>query len=389
MPISPMPINRRHLLAGAVLAAPACIIPPAMAQSRTINLSGASFDMREPILREYQRRTGVTPRPWVNPSTQARVDRIRTAAVDCVTTDAPFAAFGWQEKLLQPIDTSRLTHWDKLHPLLKEGRATPTSPLGLGANPGRMMYLNEQRTQTIFAPMFFQMDSIGYNSAHVQAENNELSWGELFNPKYRGRAALFGIDWLGMLDAALGMKALGLLPAETDPTGLTEKEVDTVILFLKEKKKEGHFRALWRAYGELVNLMAAQEVWIADAWWPVIVEVAGKGIPVRYAVAKEGYRAWCQGQAISHSCRNLDMAYEWLNFWMEGFAGARQSEIGYFSTVDTFRQYLAPELIRSVYEGEGRDGGSLQDRAARVYVWNTRPTNLEYYTEKWNEFLAA
>ena len=27
--------------------------------------------------------------------------------------------------------------------------------------------------------------------------------------------------------------------------------------------------------------------------------------------------------------------------------------------------------------------------AAKVYVWNTRPKNLEYYTEKWNEFLAA
>jgi putative spermidine/putrescine transport system substrate-binding protein len=83
------------------------------------------------------------------------------------------------------------------------------------------------------------------------------------------------------------------------------------------------------------------------------------------------------------------MAYQWINFWMDGFAGARQSEIGYFSTVDTFRPYLAPDLISSVYEGVGRDGGSLQNRASKVYVWNTRPKNLEYYTEKWNEFLAA
>ena len=82
-------------------------------------------------------------------------------------------------------------------------------------------------------------------------------------------------------------------------TNMTEKEVDTVIPFLKEKKKEGHFRAMWKAYGELVNLMASEEVWIADAWWPVVVEVSGKGIPVHYAVAKEGYRAWCNGYGIS------------------------------------------------------------------------------------------
>lgn len=382
-----MLITRRHLF-GATAAAGLTAPHVASAQARVLNLAGASFDMREPILKEFAKRTNITPRPWVNPSTQARVDRLRTAPVDCVTIDAPFAAYANREKLIQPIDTTRLTNWPKLHPLLKEGRATPTSPLGLGANPGQMMYTDEARTKTLFAPMFFQMDSIGYNSKHVQAENNELSWGELFNPKYRGKAALYGIDWLGMLDAALGMKALGLIDP-LDIANLTEKEVDTVTDFLKEKKREGHFRALWRAYGELVNLMASEEVWIADAWWPVVVEVASKGVPVRYAVAKEGYRAWCVGQSISAETRNLDACYEWLNFWQEGFAGARQSEIGYFSTVDTYAKYLSEKQVSEWYGGVGRDGGSLENRSQKVYVWNTRPTNLEYYTEKWNEFLAV
>lgn len=380
-----MTLSRRSLL-----AAPALAIPTAtLAQGKSINLAGASFDMREPILREFQRRTGVTPRPWVNPSTQARVDRIRTAQVDCVTTDVPHAAYAVGEKLIQPIDTARIPNWTRFHPLVQTGRAAPDAPIGLGANPGRLMYLDEARTKLSFMPAFFQMDSIGYNTRYVQAEDNVLSWGELFNPKYRGKVALFGIDWLGMLDAALGMQALGLLPKTTNPTGLTNGEVDTVVAFLKEKKKEGHFRALWRAYGELVNLMASEEVWIADAWWPVVVEVAGRGIPLRYAVAKEGYRAWCNGYAISANCRDVDLAYEWLNFWTSGFPGARQSEIGYFSTVDTYPEFLSPELQRSVYGGEGRDGGSLESRAAKVYVWNTRPANLEYYTEKWNEFLVA
>ena len=265
--------------------------------------------------------------------------------------------------------------------LLKDGRATPTAPLGYGANPGRMMYLDEARTKVSFAPMFFQMDSIGYNAGKIPAENNTLSWGELFNPKWRGKVAMFGIDWLGMLNAAMGMRALGLLDPK-DISNMSEKEVDTVVAFLKEKKKEGHFRAMWKAYGELVNLMASEEVWIADAWWPVVVEVASKGIPVHYAVAKEGYRAWCNGYGISAETKNLDACYEWLNYWMEGYPGARQSEIGYFSTVNNYEKYLDPKLVKEVYGGEGRDGGSLADRAERVFVWNTRPKNLEYYTEK-------
>ena len=74
---------------------------------------------------------------------------------------------------------------------------------------------------------------------------------------------------------------------------------------------------------------------------------------------------------------------------MEGYPGAQQSEIGYFSTINGYDKYLDPELVKQVYGGDGRDGGSLDERAKRVCHWNTRPENLEYYTEKRNEFLAA
>ena len=63
--------------------------------------------MRDAILGEFAKRTGITPRPFVSPSTQARVDRIRTAPVDCVLLDAPFAAYANSEKLLLPIETSQ------------------------------------------------------------------------------------------------------------------------------------------------------------------------------------------------------------------------------------------------------------------------------------------
>ena len=153
-----MLIKRRTLLAAAGAST---LAAPAIAQAKQIQLAGASYDMREAILGEFAKRTGITPRPFVNPSTQVRIDRLRTAPVDVVLTDAPFAAYANSEKLLQPIDISKLPNWSLMHPLLKDGRATPTAPLGFGANPGRMMYVDEARTKVSFAPMFFQMDSIG------------------------------------------------------------------------------------------------------------------------------------------------------------------------------------------------------------------------------------
>jgi putative spermidine/putrescine transport system substrate-binding protein len=360
----------------------------AVAQAKEIQVVGASYNLRDVLLQEFTKRTGITVRPWLNPSAQARVDRLRVAPVDALETGTDFMRYAWDEKLIAPIDTARLPNWNRLHPMIRNGQASPSAPLGYGDNPGRHMYVDAGRSKVKFVPYMYQLDSIGYNPDVVKTENNVLSWGELFNPKWRGKAALYGIDWLGMLDAALGMHALGLLKAQ-DLTNLTEKEVDTVIQFLKEKKKEGHFRMLWKAFGELVNVMASGEVVVADAWWPVVVEVRKKGVPCRYAVATEGYRAWAVGSCLSASSKQPDLVYEWLNFWLEGFAGARQSELGFFSPVDTYAKYLSPDQVREWYGGAGRDGGSIDERVQKVFVWNTRPKNHEYYTDKWNEFLAS
>ena len=384
-----MRFSRRDLLKTTAAGTAALALPGSVfAAGKELYVAGATYNLRDPILQEFTKRTGIEVKPWINPSSQARVDRVRMAPLDTVETGVDFMNYAWEEKLIVPIDIARLPNWNKLHPLIRDGRAGPDSPLGLGDNPGTAMYVDAARTKTKYVPYMYQLDSIGYNPEKVPADDNSLSWGELFNPKWRGKASLYGIDWLGTLDAAMAMQSMGLLNAK-DVTNLTEKELDTLHLFLREKKKEGHFRALWKTFGELVNLMTSGEVWIADAWWPTVVEVRKKGVPCRYAVAKEGYRAWAVGSTITSTCKNLDGAYEWLNFWLEGYAGAQQSEIGFFSPVDTYEKYLTPEQVKQWYGGEGREGGSIQERTRKVWTWNTRPKNLELYTEKWNEFLAG
>ena len=146
---------------------------------------------------------------------------------------------------------------------------------------------------------------------------------------------------------------------------------------------------MWKAYGELVNLMASEEVWIADAWWPVVVEVAGKGIPA--GLRRRQGRLSRLVQRLRHrgqfqERRPRVRVAEFLDGRLSGRAAV---EDRLFLDVRRGRDILEPDLIKQVYGGVGRDGGSLEERAKRVYVWNTRPKNLEYYTEKWNEFLAA
>lgn len=388
-----MKMTRREMLKNSAMAAGAAaagglMAHSAYAQGNTLNAVGATYNLREAILKGFAKQTGITVKPWLSPSAQGRVDRLRVAPVDVLETGADFLKFAWEDKLIEPIDLSRVPNWKNVPQLFVTGQETPDSPVGLGDNPGRIMYVDEAKTKVKYLPYMYQFDSVGYNPKYVKAENNVLSWGELFNPKYRGKMALYGIDWLGMLDAALGMQALGYLKAK-DVTNLTEKEVDTLMDFMKDKKKEGHFRALWKGFGELVNLMASEEVWIADAWWPVVTSVRKKGVPSRYAEAVEGYRAWAVGTCLSASAKNVEGAYKWFNYWFEGFAGAEQSKLGFYSPVDSYKKYLTKKQVEELYDGVGRDGGSVAKKNKLIYVWNTKPDNQEYYTDKWNEFLAT
>ena len=84
---------------------------------------------------------------------------------------------------------------------------------------------------------------------------------------------------------------------------LTHEELDQVIDFMIERKRAGQFRAIWEDYGQCVNLLASGEVWLADAWNPVVEDVKKQGVVCKYATPKEGFTAWFHGVAVPKTRR--------------------------------------------------------------------------------------
>src|SRR5712692_6938529 len=151
-----MSTTRRSLLKGGALAAGALTLgarrPATFAQGKELNVVGATFNLRDPIIQEFTKRTGITVKPWLSPSAQARADRIRVAPVDNLESGADFVKYAWDEKLIQPIDLSRLPNWKRATRLFVEGQATPQSPVGMGDNPGRLMYVDREKTSSTRLP---------------------------------------------------------------------------------------------------------------------------------------------------------------------------------------------------------------------------------------------
>ena len=92
--------------------------------------------------------------------------------------------------------------------------------------------------------------------------------------------------------------------------------------FLVSKKKEGQFRALWGDFGELVNLMASGEMVVCDAWQPAVMAVKAQGKPCKYAVPKEGYRAWAIGVVADRRARRTRRrSSAYADYWLSGPPG--------------------------------------------------------------------
>jgi putative spermidine/putrescine transport system substrate-binding protein len=212
------------------------------------------------------------------------------------------------------------------------------------------------------------------------------------------------------MDAAMCAQANGVI-AYKDMGNMTKEEIDKTIAFLVQAKKAGQFRALWAEFNESVNLMASGEVVIQSMWSPAVTKVRQEGIACTFQPLKEGYRSWASGLGIPAHLkgRTLDAAYDFINWYLSGWAGAFLNRQGYYSAVLTTarknmepyewaywmegkpaeRDIRAPDGTIMEKAGTIRDGGSFEQRMGAVACWNAVMDENDYLVRKWNEFVAA
>lgn len=325
----------------------------------------------------------------------------------------------WSSHSIQPIDIRRIKLWGEINDLAKIGRLQADARLGKGDAPFRKLYvqsngsLGARVTDRIsMLPSVHNVDAFGYNAGMVprgRAYETE-SWAWLLDDRWKGQVALVNDPAIGLLDAALAAQASGL--AEFNEIGnMTLREIDLLIDILIRKKKNGHFRGFWASPEESERLMASGEVVIESMWSPTVTALRGKGVPVIEASPREGYRAWHGGMCLSARAegRVLDAAYEYMNWWLSGWAGAIMARQGYYISVPKrVKQHLSPGEWDFWYEGkiaetdmrgpsgsviarkgEARNGGSYWRRVGNIAVWNSAMDEHNYLVRRWNEFLSA
>ncbi|MEE7477966.1 ABC transporter substrate-binding protein [Methylobacterium hispanicum] len=318
---------------------------------------------------------------------------------------------------IQGMDARRIKQADNITPVFTRGEVGTKKIGDQGTAPKKVFYLEGQNAKTFagsatewitLIPTTYNADTLGIRPDLIKRP--VTSWRELLNPEFKGKASILNIPSIGIMDAAMVIEASGDY-TYPDKGNMTKAEIDRTIKVLIEAKRAGQFRAFWQDFNESVNLMASGETVIQSMWSPAVTKVRSQGVACTYQPLKEGYRAWASGFGLPKTLtgRKLDAAYDFINWFLSGWAGAYLNRQGYYSAVlETAKAQMEPyewaywmegkpaeRDIKgpdgSVLEKAGatRDGGSFEARMGGVACWNAVMDENTYMVRKWNEFIAA
>ena len=420
-------LSRRTLLRGAGAVAGAAAGSGAItgfpavwsAEPKVLRYLGTAVNQSADIAKKVKEDTGITL-DYVAVTTDDVTKRVITQPNSYDIVDTEYFSL---KKLvpsgnLKAMDGKKIKQYDQITPVITKCELPDGKKIGdQGTAPKKVMFVEGEHSSKFapevtewatLIPTTYNADTLGIRPDLIKRPI--ASWAELLNPEFKGKAAILNIPSIGIMDAAMVVEAAGQ-HKYADKGNMTRAEIDMTMKVLTDAKKAGQFRAFWKDFNESVNLMASGETVIQSMWSPAVTAVRSKGIACTFQPLKEGYRSWATGFAVSKAVSGMkeDVAYEFVNWFLSGWAGAYLNRQGYYSAVlptakanmepyewafwmegkPAEKDIHAPDGTLLEKAGAVRDGGSFEQRMGAVACWNAIMDENDYMVRKWNEFIAA
>lgn len=316
---------------------------------RKLNIYIWTNYLPQDVLDDFERRTGIDANVDTYDSNEAILDKLQSgvADYDIVVPSDYMMKILIPEGLLQELDHARLPHRENLDPRFLDQTYDPGNRHSF--------------------PYLWGTTGIGYDKTKTGGPVD--SWSALFDERYAGRILMLD-DPREAFGAAL--KIMGRSLNEKDPAVLRQAAE-----MLKKQKR------LVKTYNssDFANLLAAGDVDVAHGWNGEMAEaVAGHPDRLVYVVPREGGTLWIDNVAIPKTARNMDAAYEFLNFVMEPEIMARIVNDVHYAGANQAALSLIDEAIRNdpaIYPP-----GEVLDRCELIEdLGETTPLIDELWTE--------
>jgi spermidine/putrescine transport system substrate-binding protein len=265
---------------------------------------------------------------------------------------------GWlhfyvDEGLVEEIDTSRLSNWDKVPDHFKE----------IGQIDGKQY----------FVPWDWGFTSVLYRTDKVPGGID--SWDALFDPAYSGH--------ISMWDDGPGAVTVSSYIHGWDETAITPEQ-------LEEAKQEwiaqrDHNLFYWAGEPELVEGMAGGDVWVAYAWQGAYATLLGQDVPVAYADPKEGRNSWVGAYGIRKGTPNYELALAMLDSKLAQATGENVVNLFYYGHAN--EDVMGGITDATLKEAFSIDDPGILDRTN--FTPNLTAEQRDAWTAMWAEVKAA
>lgn len=314
----------------------------------------------------------------------------------------------WPTKSLQAIDINRVAHWDDISESLNSLKVSCDSKGTPGGSPFSRLFIDSGDRLTgdcteklSMLPTVYNADTFAMVGKKTDYAN---SWAALFDPEFSGQVSIQNDAAIGVIDCYLAYQSYSGKSFK-DAGNFEIPEIDELIDFLLGLKKKKHFAQFWKEESEVANAINAQRVQISSMWWQGFVYLRRLGININMCTPKEGYRGWFGGLSISSEAqgKKLDMAYRYLNWWLDGFAGASMTRNGaYVANPKSTKKFLEKDEWNYWYEGretkkslkdpfgnkiidpgEVHEGGNYLERRSNIAICNSVMDEHNYLSRRW------
>ncbi|MGC1663477.1 MAG: polyamine ABC transporter substrate-binding protein [Bradyrhizobium sp.] len=325
------------------IAAAALLLPlHASAAERTVNFYNWSSYMAPGVLEDFTRETGIKVVYDTFDANETLETRLLAgkSGYDVVVPTAYFLQRQIKASVFQKLDKSKLPNLVNAWPMVTARLATydPNNQYGANYMWGTTgIGYNVKMAETILGP-----------GAAID------SWDIVFKPENLAKFKDCGVHMLDSPDDIFpaALNYLGLDPNSTKQADL-EKAADLV------SKIRPYVRKFHSS--EYLSALATGEICLVVGWSGDIMQArsraaeARNGITVGYAIPKEGAQMFFDNLAIPADARNVEDAYELINFLYRPDIAARNSNFLSYATGNLASQKLLdPKIMndRNIYPDE-------------------------------------
>ena len=255
---------------------------------------------------------------------------------------------------IQPWDTSLITNFSKLNPVLSEA--------------GK---LNGEQYEIVL--------DWGYSGVIIRTDEVDPSinsYSYLFDDALAGHISWFDTPWI-LVQAGL------VLGVESSVFDMSAEDLQTCKEYCIDKTKNLH--SIWIDYTQMWDDVAQGNIWAAYSW-PDTYVVLKEDNPVQYVRPKEGVLSWAEGLVLSSNTENYHHAHAFADAWADVAVGQRLvSTWGYgHSNLDIDLSQIDPDVV-SVF---GLDDPETSLSEPSSILDRYQPQRAEY-NRAWDEVKAA